>query len=445
MVVELAIDRIVAGGTGLAVLDGLKVFVPYAAPWERVRARLVSRKKDYAVARIEAVIEPSPVRVEPACPIFGSCGGCQLQHISYEGQLVVKKLIVNDSLQRLGRVFVPVHNMPAELPPWRYRNKTQYPVRACASNPGPGVRIGFFRSGTHDLLDVPSCLLHPESFDRLRSAVLGCFADSGETPYDEARHDGNVRHLIIRAGAREPGLLVILVTRTNSVSPNLVEHLAREPGVTGVVQSVNPDKTNRILGSGLRLLAGQAHVSQTVLDKEFLVSAPSFFQVNAGQAERLCRKVLKLAAPEGHERVLDLFCGVGMISLALAGFTSQVTGIELAPEAVADAVRSAQVNGVENVRFLAADVDEILPSIGRADIVVLDPPRRGCTPGTLKEVGAIGPRRIIYVSCNPPTLARDLRLLEELGYRTTDVELVDMFPQTHHVEVVARLDSRAWA
>jgi len=440
MVVELVVDRLVAGGTGLAQLDGLRVFVPFSAPQEKVRARLIVHKKDYAVAEVVEVLEPSPIRTAPRCPHFGSCGGCQLQHIGYDGQLVVKKLIVNDSLQRLGHVFTPVRNITGESRPWRYRNKTQYPVAG-----GRQPVIGFFRRETHDLVDVPECLLHPKSFDAVRSLMLDLMRQSGEAAYNENGHSGNIRHLVLRTPDVDAdcGIVATVVTRTRHLSDAVAEGLAAHPSVAGVVHNVNPHQTNRIMGSHSRSLSGTAHVSFSVLGKQFRASPGSFFQVNTSQAEALCRKVLKHAAPEGTENVLDLYSGVGMISLVLAGFVRRVTGVEQYGPAVEDAEFNATANNTLNAGFVQADVDAAADSLGDFDIVVLDPPRKGCRAETLKAIAGRRPRRIIYVSCNPATLARDLRVLGELGFQTDLIEPVDMFPQTAHVEVVARVQPAA--
>jgi 23S rRNA (uracil1939-C5)-methyltransferase len=435
MVVELLIDKLVQGGDGLATHDGMKVFVPFSAPQERVRARIVTQKRDYAVAEIDQIIEPSPLRVSAPCPHYGMCGGCQLQHINYQGQLVVKKLYVNETLQRIGQVFVPVRNVTTEAAPWHYRNKTQYPV----GSTGDGMTIGFFRRGTHDLLDVPACLLHPEEFDRLREAIRAILIASGETGYDETKHDGNVRHVVLRQGTRDGGLLAVVVTRTPQFDLRAAELIAEQPGVTGVLHSVVPARTNRIMGSQTTVLAGSGHLDQSVLGKTFQVSAPSFFQVNVEQAEELCRKILKHVAPKGDELVLDLYSGVGMISLLVAPFVQQVTAIEADATAVEDARANAQAQAVRNVQFICGDVNREICRVASIDVVILDPPRKGCPAETLRQIVGLRPKRIVYVSCNPATLARDLATLEQSGYTTHEIEPVDMFPQTFHVEVIARL------
>jgi 23S rRNA (uracil1939-C5)-methyltransferase len=435
MVVELLIDKLVQGGDGLATLDGMKVFVPYSAPQERVRARIVTQKRDYAVAEIEEVLEPSPLRIDAPCPYFGMCGGCQLQHINYQGQLVVKKLYVNEALQRIGQVFVPVRNVTTEAEPWHYRNKTQYPVGSA----GNGMAIGFFKRGTHDLLDVPACLLHPVEFDRLREAIRAILVAAGETGYNEAKHEGNVRHIVLRQGTRDGGLLAIVVTRTPEFDRRAAELIAEQPGLTGVVHSVVPARTNRIMGHQATVLAGSGHLNQSVLGKTFQVSAPSFFQVNIEQAEELCRKILKHIAPNGDELVVDLYSGVGMISLLVAPFVQQVTAIEADATAVEDAKANAQAQAVRNVEFVCGDVSREIGRVASTDVIILDPPRKGCPADTLRRIAALRPKRIVYVSCNPATLARDLATLEQSGYATHEIEPVDMFPQTFHVEVIARL------
>jgi len=431
--VELLIERLIPGGDGLATLNGLKVFVPFAAPEERVKARIVLQKSDYAVAQIEEIIEPSPLRRKPACPYFGRCGGCQLQHISYPGQLVIKKLLVNDSLQHIGGIFVPVDNIRFQSSEWRYRNKTQYPVRRRKQ-----LQIGFYEKGSHRLIDIPVCLLHPEGFDHLRQYLSAIITLSREQVYDERRHQGNIRHIILRQGANDT-FLIVIVTRTSSLSKALVKALADFPQITGVVQSINPEPTNRILGSQMKTLYGREFITQEVLGKKFRVSAGSFFQVNLAQAEELARRVLKAAMPTGTETVVDLFSGVGMLSLVLAERVKRVTGIEIDHRAVADARYNAEIQGVKNVEFIEGDVDNAIAGIERADIVIIDPPRKGCSPQTIAQIVRLNPQLIIYASCNPATLTRDLVLLQGLGYNCQQVEPLDMFPQTAHIEVVVRV------
>lgn len=430
---ELFVDRLIAGGDGLASWNGLKVFVRFAAPEERVRVRIVQKKRDYAVAEIDQIIEPSPLRIQPRCQFYGQCGGCHLQHINYIGQLVVKKYLVNDALQHIGNIYVPINNIKNPGPEWRYRNKTQYPIGGKRK-----LKIGFFERRTHNLIDIPVCHLHPSSFDELRNQIVHILKEAPEIPYDEINHQGNLRHIIFRENY-DRRLLVIIVTRTRSVNPRLIETIATLPSVIGVVQNINAEKTNRILGAQMNILSGQNYTSQNILNRQFRISASSFFQVNKNQAEELCRKIIELISPQGTETVLDLFCGVGILSLVIAEMVKKVIGIEIEPAAIEDAHFNALTNSINNVEFIQGDVARLIDRFEQTDIIILDPPRRGCTPEILKQIPRLKPKIIIYVSCNPVTLARDLAILEQSGYRCEQIAPLDMFPQTSHVETVVKL------
>ncbi|MGQ9679076.1 MAG: 23S rRNA (uracil(1939)-C(5))-methyltransferase RlmD [bacterium] len=432
--VELFVDQIVVGGTGLADINGWKVFVPYAAPQERIRARLVLKKKDYGVAHIEDIIEPSPFRVPPLCSYYGECGGCQLQHITYQEQLVIKKNLVVDALQRIGKIFSPVANINFKPYPWRYRNKTQYPIAGNSNQ----LLIGFYRPRTHKVINISGCLLHPDEFNWLRAVALDAFLDAGETAYDEIKHDGNIRHLVLRRGT-EGEILFIIVTKTKHLRPQIVRKLRDFPRLAGIVQNINPEPTSRILGNTNIVHWGKSFITMKILQKELRVSASSFFQVNQTQAEKLCNKTIKAIDPKGDEVVLDLFCGVGMLSLSLANQVRKVIGIEIAHEAVEDARFNSNNLGINNAEFIQGDVDSIVNTIEDADVIIIDPPRKGCSAKTINRIVALSPHTIIYISCNPATLARDLALLEKLNYTCVGVEPLDMFPQTAHVEVLAKV------
>jgi 23S rRNA (uracil1939-C5)-methyltransferase len=433
MVIELVIDRIVAGGTGLGEVEGRKVFVPLAAPHERLRVRVEVEKRDYLVARIQDVIEPSAYRIEPRCPWFGQCGGCQLQHLTYEAQLTAKQEIVVDALRRIGGIEIDVASTVPASQPWHYRNRTRYTIGGGAS-----PHIGFLRAGTHDLLDVSECLLHPAAFDRVRTAMLACLATAGRTTSDKRTRSNTPHHLLVRDAGN--GLLVIPVTRNQSMDPALVQALIDQPDVVGVTQNINPDPANRVVTDKFLSRAGRDSLTYPVAGCRLRVSAGAFFQVNLPQAETICRKVAERVAPTGTERVLDLFSGVGMIALSLAGSVREVIGVETFPPAVEDARFNARDNKLGNARFIVGDVARALTDVRKADVVVLDPPRKGCSPATLKGITALTPRRIVYVSCNPATLARDLKRLVGSGYRLTTVDPIDMFPQTAHIETIATLD-----
>lgn len=432
--VELFVDHIVAGGTGLADLNGWKVFIPYAAPQEKVVAQIIIRKRDYGIARIKEILEPSPFRVSAPCPYYEKCGGCQLQHIIYEEQLVIKKLLVNDALQRIGKIFVPVANINSKSTPWRYRNKTQYPVSGSTKE----IRIGFYRRQSHRVIDIPDCLLHPEEFNLLRKKTYDALVKFGETPYNEIKQSGNIRHLVMRQGTNGE-ILLIAVTRTKDINPQVISYLTDFPSLSGIIQNINSLPTNKILGNDSIVLWGKEYITIKILEKEFRVSASSFFQVNAPQAEELCFRVIQAINPQGDEVVLDLFCGVGLISLLLAERVRKVIGIEIAQNAVVDARFNARNLGITNAEFIQGDVDSIIKKIEHADVIVLDPPRKGCSASTIARIVDLSPRTLIYISCNPATLARDLALLENSGYSCISVEPLDMFPQTAHVEVVAKV------
>jgi 23S rRNA (uracil1939-C5)-methyltransferase len=434
MVVDLRVERIVAGGDGLAELDGLKVFVHQSAPGELVRARVTVRKRDYAVAEVLDVIEPSPVRVEPLCSHYGACGGCQCQHISYEGQLRIKRAILAEALRRLGRVNAPVNDFAAASAPWQYRNKTQFAV---AGRQRP--RVGFYRSSSHDVIDADACLLHPIEFNSLRADLQQILLDSGEVAYNERDHSGNVRHIIVRQSRPAAPLLVAVVTRRTSLNRRFVDAVRRLKSVTGIVQNFNPARTNRILGERNAVVAGVAWTHFEVLKRRYRASVQAFFQVNTQQAELLCQLVLRHVGPQGTEAVADLFCGVGLLSLTLAPRVKSVVGVEMSQSAIDDAIENAEVQGAHNVEFRCDDVDHAIGELNNIDVVVLDPPRQGCSATTLRRIAELRPRRVVYVSCNPATLARDLAVLEQTGYKTISVDPVDMFPQTCHVEAVASL------
>ncbi len=432
--VELFVERLIPGGDGIANWNGKKVFVRFAAPNERIKAQIILEKKDYAVARIEKIIVPSPLRVKPRCQFYGQCGGCQLQHIIYTGQLVIKKLLINDALQHIGRIYVPVDNIKCHSIEWCYRNKTQYPVR----RKNQVVKIGYFQRNSHRLIEITNCLLHPEYFDELRTKISQLIFETGEMPYDEITNSGNIRHIVLRQNEAN-GALIIVVTRTRKLKEKFAEKLMALPRITGVVQSINPLKTDRILGTKTVLLSGNSYVEYEILGNRFRVSATSFFQVNIGQAEELCRQVVELLAPDGAEKVIDLFSGVGMLSLVVAPMVRKVVGIEIEPSAVADAQFNAKVQNRNNVEFIQGDVNKSISRIDSADAVIVDPPRKGCTPELLNQIANLNSRSIIYVSCNPVTLARDLAILERYGYLCDRIKPLDMFPQTAHVEVVVRL------
>ncbi len=438
MLIELTIDKIVYGGDGIGDYNGIKVFVPYSAPQDRLLVSIINKKKDYFIGQIREIIEPSPLRQNPPCIYFYSCGGCNFQHLNYDAQLVMKKLIANESLQRVGKIFIPASNPPIATSEWHYRNKTQYPL-------APPLKIGYFRSKTHQVIDIEKCLIHPESFDRIRSLLKNLINDSKERVYDEIKHYGNLRHIIIRQGFNTGEYLLILVTKINRLRPFVFQELIRSfPEIVGIVQNINPSKTNRILGDKFHTLYEQDFYCEKVLNKKFKVSAESFFQVNTAQTEHIAKLIKKFLAPQSTEHVLDLFSGVGTFSIILAESVAQVTGIEISQKAVSDAKENLKLNSIQNVEFFCETAEQGVKRFKRIDSVILDPPRKGCSNELIQSIVDLKPHRIVYISCNPSTLARDLGTFDQLGYEATEIELVDLFPQTFHIEAVAKIMPKAY-
>ncbi|ADL08297.1 23S rRNA (uracil(1939)-C(5))-methyltransferase RlmD [Thermosediminibacter oceani] len=427
-------------GQGVGRVDGLAVFVEGALKGERVLAVVEKVSKNYAIARAEEIISPSPDRIIPRCPHADECGGCSLQHLSYKGQLEFKTQKVRDSLERIGRIYTTVFDTIGMEDPWKYRNKAQYPVGKKDYRPA----LGFYMKRSHDLVPIEGCLIQHELSWRAAEVVRDWMEKFRVSIYDEINHKGLIRHVVTRIGAKTGEVMVVLVINGREV-PHLRELLgALEKNVEGlksVYLNVNTKKTNVIMGDENILVYGEPHIIDFIGEIKFTLSPNSFFQVNPVQVEVLYKKVMEYAGLTGEETVIDAYCGIGTITLFLAGKARMVYGIEVVPQAVMDARNNALLNGIENVEFIEGAAEEVMPQLVergiRADVIVMDPPRRGCDEKLLDAAVKMNPPRMVYVSCNPATLARDLRYLEDRGYRTELVQPVDMFPFTHHVECVA--------
>lgn len=432
-------------GEGVARYRGFTVFVDGAIPGDEVLAQIVQVKQNYARARMLEIIRPAPHRVPPRCPVFGRCGGCQLQHMAYAEQLQWKSRLVRDALARIGHLSdVVVRDTLEAAQPWHYRTKALFPVGRTPA--GDGVIVGLYARGTHRIVEVADCPVQHPVNNEILAAARELIVRYGYAPYDEITGTGLVRHLLARTGAATGQAMagVIVNGRTLPRGREFARDLMRRvPALRSVVLNINTRRTNVILGEETRVLGGQATIEDRVGDFVFRVSARSFFQVNPAQALVLYRQAVAYAALTGEEVVLDAYSGTGTIALFMAGRAAKVTGIEEVPEAVADARQNAARNGVANVEFLPGRVEELFNGPRarslRADVVVLDPPRAGVPAATLEAIARLGPRRVVYVSCNPATLARDLAILHEHGYRTLQVQPVDMFPHTTHVEAVAQV------
>jgi 23S rRNA (uracil1939-C5)-methyltransferase len=509
-------------GEGVGRVDGFTLFVGGALPGERVLVKVVHLKKQYGYGKLLRVLRTSPERVKPDCGIYEQCGGCQLQHLSYEAQLQVKRQQVIDNLERIGKLRVVGgagwkqdqgqgkeqgqgqgqgkgkgkgkeqelrqvqdqdqdhdHELGRELEqiqgfgegsrevkfiqsggqaaetngiivhptlgmsdPWRYRNKAQVPF----GEEEGGLIGGFYAQGSHRIIDMEKCLIQHEANDDVVARVKAIGQRLGISAYNEETHQGLLRHVVVKVGFRTGEIMVVLITNGERIpsEPDWIKGIREAiPGVQSICQNVNTNRTNVIFGDKTRVLWGSDVIYDYIGEVKFAISARSFFQVNPVQTEVLYGKALEYAALSGDEVVIDAYCGIGTISLFLAQRAGQVYGVEIVEEAIADARKNAELNGMTNVQFEAGPAEVVLPAWTRQgvkpDVIVVDPPRKGCEPSLLETILELQPRRVVYVSCNASTLARDLRVLVDGGYRVAEVQPVDMFPHTVHVESVALL------
>jgi 23S rRNA (uracil1939-C5)-methyltransferase len=444
--VELTITGYSHSGEGVGKYEGFTLFVPFAVLGERVLAQVEAVKKNHGRARMVEVIRPSPERSAPPCGVFGKCGGCQLQHVSYAEQLRMKERQVRDSFFRIGRMEeVMIHPVIGMDHPWGYRNKAQVPF----GMEGGKVVAGFYAPKSHRIVDTDACLIQHPLNDRVIRKVKQLARRLNTPIYDERNHCGILRHVMVRTGFHTGECMVVLVTNGENLPrrQQWVEELRREsPGLKSVVQNVNPRRTNVILGPENRLLWGRKVIYDRIGDVVFAISPNSFFQVNPVQTKVLYDQVAKYAALTGVETVIDAYCGIGTIALYLARRAKRVYGVDVVGAAIRDAKQNAALNGMGHVTFEEGAAEEVMPRWHREgirpDVIVLDPPRKGCDPALLETAASMKPGRIVYVSCNPATLARDAKYLSELGYRVREVQPVDMFPQTGHVECCALLEPK---
>ena len=433
------IEGYASGGEGVARIDGMAVFVKGAIRGERVEVFLEHIGHSAAWGRVERLLEPSPARVEPDCPYYGACGGCQFRHMTYAEELDAKRQRVEDALRRIGGVEnLPVSVIHGAENTLRYRNKVQFPVADGS--------IGYYAGRTHRVVDIPDCLLQPEADTACRAAVKGWMERFHIPAYEERTGKGLVRHLFLRTNSAGEVLCCIVANgKTLPHEAELVDALrSAAPALAGVVLSVNTKKTNVILGREFRTLWGRDWLEETLCGHSFRLSVPSFFQVNRAQAEVLYRRALDFAALTGAETVVELYCGIGTISLTLAERAKRVIGVEVVPQAVEDAKGNALRSGLEeSTRFECGDAGELAAKLEREgirpDVVVVDPPRKGLASEVVDTIAHMGPDRVVYVSCDPATLARDVKRFRELGYAPTRVEAADLFPRTAHVETVCLL------
>ncbi|WP_415349810.1 23S rRNA (uracil(1939)-C(5))-methyltransferase RlmD [Clostridium perfringens] len=434
-------------GEGIAKIDNkYPIFIDGALKGEKVKVRIVKVNKNFAYGKLMEVLEASEERVNPPCAIYKRCGGCKLQHASYKAQLDFKWDRVKDCVSKIGKLDPSIVKYPLGMEePWRYRNKVQLPIGLINGE----VKIGFFAPRSHDIIDMESCLIQDEIGDRVVKLTREWIEKFNIRPYNvdgEYDEKGIVRHIMIRRGFTTNEVMVVLVTNGEKLphKEEFVDLMVKNiPGIKSVIQNINSKKTNVILGLESKTLWGEDTISDYIGDFIFNISPLSFFQVNPIQTEVLYGKALEYANLTGNEEVFDAYCGTGTITLFLSQKAKKVYGVEIIPQAIDNAWINAKENKVENVEFFVGESEVVIPDLinkgVKADVVVVDPPRKGCDKKLLDAITNINAKKIVYVSCDPSTLGRDLQVLEENGYKTLEVQPVDMFPNTSHVENVAKL------
>ncbi|QEK13580.1 23S rRNA (uracil(1939)-C(5))-methyltransferase RlmD [Crassaminicella thermophila] len=436
---SMKIEDIGHKGEGIGKIEGFTVFADGGIVGDLVKVKITVVKKNYAVGKIIKIEEPSPDRIDPICSIAYVCGGCQIQHMDYSGQLRIKEKKVKDNLERIGKLKnVTIHKVLGMTNPYRYRNKAQFPVGTADKSV-----IGFYKRKTHDIVDIETCHIQHDVNDKIIKIIRDYINKHKISTYDEKTGKGLIRHILTKVGFTTGEIMVVIITNGKNL-PNkgeLIEALLDEiPQIKSIVQNINTKRTNRILGQECITLYGEDKIVDYIGDLKFNISPLSFFQVNPIQTKVLYEKALEFADLNGEETVYDIYCGIGTISLFLAQKAKYVHGIEIVDEAIQDAKENARINGIENVNFYTGAAEEVVPKLYekglKADVVVLDPPRKGCDEKVLDTIVNMNPERIVYVSCNPSTLARDLKYLDEKGYKAVEVQPVDMFPHTMHVESV---------
>ena len=434
--IEAEITGFTSDGGGVCRAEGRAVFVPRAIPGERWRIRIVKVNRTAVWGRGVELLRPSPNRIEPACPAFGRCGGCACMHMTYGEELSFKLGRVNDALRRIGGLELRAETILGAESVERYRSKAIY-------NFAPGPVCGFYRARSHDVISAPRCLLQPESFDRAAAALLAWMKDNGVPAYDETTGEGLVRHLFLRAGSRGFIACIVAAGEVPAAAADAMRNAC--PELTGVLLCRNDRPGNAVLTDDIRPLWGADTVEQTVAGASFELSPLTFFQVNVAQAERLYALVREYAEPAGRT-VLDLYCGAGSIGLSIARDAERLLGNDVVPSAVENARRNAERNGVANASYFCGDASAVAAKLAAdglcPDIVITDPPRKGMDETVISSIAAMGPERLVYVSCDPGTLARDLKRLAALGFEAQKCTAVDMFPRTQHIEAVCLLQRK---
>lgn len=446
-IITLKIEDLSSEGLGIGKCDGMTFFVKDTIIGDTVEAKVMKIKKTYGYARLLRILQESPDRIVPPCQVARQCGGCQIQAMSYTAQLKFKEEKVRNNLKRIGKFEdIPMEPIIGMEQPFRYRNKAQFPV---GKNKEGKPAAGFYAGRTHTIIPCSDCLLGDPVNEKILEIVLSYMNQNRVSPYDESTGVGLVRHIMTRVGFRTGQIMVCIVTNGDFIphTEKLVTALTRLPGMTSIIQNINTERTNVIMGKEQKVLWGSETIEDYIGDVAFSISARSFFQVNPVQTEKLYGKALEYAGLIGSETVWDLYCGIGTISLFLARNARHVCGVEIIPEAIHDARKNAERNKITNASFYVGKAEEVLPEKYsregiHADVIVVDPPRKGCEESVLATMLQMAPKRIVYVSCDSATLARDLRYLCDGGYTLEKVCPVDMFGNSVHVETVCLLSKK---
>lgn len=455
--IELLIDDLGVDGEGIGHLDGYTFFVKGALIGEVIKARVLKANKNFGFAKIEEIVEASPDRTEPVCANAGKCGGCSLMHLSYRSQLIYKENKVKNCLVRIGgydRAYIDSISEPiiGMEEPYRYRNKAQFPV---GLEKDGSAKIGFYAERSHNIIDMSDCFIQDDISCKIAGIVREWVNYFHIKPYNELTGGGILRHIVTRVGYFTGQVMVCLVVTKEKVHnlQQLVDKLLMIPGMTSICLSINKEKTNRIMGDRIVSIYGPAYIEDTIEDVKFRISPLSFYQVNPVQTKKLYRKALSYAELSGDETVWDMYCGIGTISLFLAKKAGRVLGMEIVPQAIEDARENARLNKISNVQFICGaseNIEEVLDGLSdneisgisdyrKPDVIVIDPPRKGCDERLIETIVKVLPERVVYVSCDPATLARDVRRFREGGYELKKVCACDMFGMSGHVETIALL------
>ena len=444
-IIELNITSMSHDGSGIGRYQGLAVFVPMTAVGDKVNVKILKVQKNMAYGKVMEILEPSKDRIEPKCQVFNRCGGCVYHHITYEAELALKEKRVADTLRRIGGIDIIPNTIMGAVYTERYRNKAEFPV---GKNKEGCIISGFYAPRSHNIIDCESCHIQNETADRVKNIVVDFMERHNVSPYNEKSREGIVRHIFVRTGAVSGEVMVVIVINADNLphADKLTQMLQENiKGLVSLQLNINKENTNVILGNKFVLIYGKDYINDTLCGLQFKISAPAFYQVNHSQCEILYNEAIKMAGLTGSEVCVDLYCGIGTITLILARHSKKVYGVEIVEEAVLNAKENAQINNIKNAEFFCGSADKaaemLLNNCIRPDVVTVDPPRKGLMPELIDTIVKMSPKRVVYVSCDPATLARDLKIFKEKGYKVENVTPVDMFPRTHHVECVVLMQN----